>query len=280
MRAEVSGLAPLPRSRAVDDELAVLGRQEIADRWVGEAVRLAGAGWVAPDTVLADWMGETRCTVFEGAHGLLLDQDRGFHPFTTWARCGFEPALEILGEAAPDAEVERIGVMRCLAVRHGPGPLPTETAELAGAISEHNRFGVWQGEVRYGWFDAVLARYAIEVAGPLETLAVTHLDAPGRLGRWRLCGGYRLPGPAPGGAGDLVAARNDDGLVTRLAVPAPPDLGHQERLTAALASVRPELEDCPPEPRAVVERIERLLGRRVDLVSSGPRATDVELWLR
>jgi len=132
--------------------------------------------------------------VFEGAQGVLLDEQAGFHPYTTWSRCTLDNALELLAEAAPGAEVRRIGVLRAHAVRHGPGPLPTETGELRPAVREHNGFGEWQGAVRYGWFDAVLARYALAVAGPLEGLALTHLDAPSRLDRWRVCAGYQRPG--------------------------------------------------------------------------------------
>src|SRR3954462_13447059 len=103
-------------------------------------------------------------------------------------------ALEILAESSPDIEIERIGVLRSHAVRHGPGPFPTESMDLAGAVQEHNTFGDWQGAVRYGCFDAVLARYALDAAGPIERLAVTHLDAPPRLSRWRVCTGYELEG--------------------------------------------------------------------------------------
>lgn len=239
-------------------ELAVFAGDDLLDRWLAEAARLAALGLVAPDSILADWLAGAGAAVFEGAQGVLLDERAGFHPHTTWSRCTLENALELLAEAAPGAGIRRIGVLRAHAVRHGPGPLPTETEELRPAVRDHNGFGEWQGAVRYGWFDAVLARYALAVAGPLEGLALTHLDAPARLGRWRVCAGYEgAEIPA------LLAERAAGGAAARL--------------TDLLLQARPVLEDCEPAETAVVQRTERLLGRGVDLLSRGPCFTDVTL---
>jgi adenylosuccinate synthase len=240
-------------------ELGVFAGDDLLDRWLAEAARLVTLGLVAPDSLLADWLAGAEAAVFEGAQGVLLDERAGFHPYTTWSRCTLENALEILATAAPGAEVHRIGVLRAHAVRHGPGPLPTETEEPRSAVREHNGFGAWQGAVRYGWFDAVLARYALDVAGPLDGLSLTHLDAPARLGRWRVCAGYEEPDGAEISA--LLAERAAG--------------GEAARLTDLLFRARPVLEDC--EPSAVVRKTERLLGRGADLLCHGPRSTDVVL---
>jgi adenylosuccinate synthase len=260
-REEMETLAGSLASGAAARELGVFAGDDLLDRWLAGAARLAALGLVAPDSTLADWLGGAAAAVFEGAQGVLLDERAGFHPYTTWSRCTLDNALEILAEAAPGAEVRRIGVLRAHAVRHGPGPLPTETEELRPAVREHNGFGEWQGAVRYGWFDAVLARYALAVAGPVEGLALTHLDAPARLGRWRVCAGYGAPGGSE--IPPLLAERAAGGAAARL--------------TDLLLQARPVLEDCEPTEAAVVQRIERLLGRGVDLLSRGPRSTDVTL---
>jgi adenylosuccinate synthase len=258
-REEMATLAGSLSSGAAARELGVFAGGDLLDRWLAGAARLAALGLVAPDSTLADWLAGAAAVVFEGAQGVLLDERAGFHPFTTWSRCTLDNALEILAEAAPGAEVRRIGVLRAHAVRHGPGPLPTETGELRPAVREHNGFGEWQGAVRYGWFDAVLARYALAVAGPLEGLALTHLDAPARLGRWRVCAGYEAPGGAE--IPDLLAERAAGGAAARL--------------TDLLLQARPVLEDC--EPSEVVRKTERLLGRSADLLCYGPCSTDVVL---
>lgn len=116
-------------------------------------------------------------TVFEGAQGVLLDERAGFSPHTTWSNCTFENAAALWAEVAPLEPLSRLGVCRSHMVRHGPGPLPTETRVLDGHIAhESNIANRWQGPVRYGWFDAGLLRKSLALCGPVDALAVTHAD--------------------------------------------------------------------------------------------------------
>lgn len=257
---------------AATAEREILETADVTRTWcetvaeVAEGVALVDDGW------LARRLEGAGSVVFEGAQGVLLDQWHGFHPHTTWSDCTPAQALALLAEAAPGAEVERIGVVRCHAVRHGAGPLPTESPEVGAAVVEHNRTGPWQGSVRHGWFDAVLARYALDVAGPLETLAVTHLDAPGRRGSWCLARAYRLP---RGADPDLTEGPTTEGVIECLRPSFDRDLARQERLNRLLGAVEPVYDEVPPEPAAVVQALERALGRPVDLVSRGPQSSDV-----
>jgi adenylosuccinate synthase len=66
--------------------------------------------------------------VFEGAQGMLLDEWRGFHPYTTWSTTTFANAEALLAEAGETAV--RLGVVRCYLTRHGPGPFVTEDPTL------------------------------------------------------------------------------------------------------------------------------------------------------
>jgi adenylosuccinate synthase len=242
----------LPSTDVVRAEIEVFTRDDVPALWMERAMRIAERGAVTGDATLARWMSESPTTVFEGAQGILLDEDAGFHPYTTWSRCTDAGAREMIAEAAPGAEVETVGVLRSHAVRHGPGPLPTEASELARWISDHNAAGPWQGPVRYGWFDAVLARYALDVC-PVDRLAVTHLDVPPRLGTWRLARAYER--------------------VARLALPVAGDLLRQEQLTRLLGRAVPLLAEV--DARDVVPRLEDVIGRSIDLMVSGPRASDV-----
>ena len=45
--------------------------------------------------------------VFEGAQGVLLDEWRGFHPYTTWSTTTFANAETLLAEALPTGEGTR-----------------------------------------------------------------------------------------------------------------------------------------------------------------------------
>ena len=83
---------------------------------------------------------------------MLLDEWRGFHPYTTWSTTTFANAEALLAEAGETAV--RLGAVRCYLTRHGPGPFVTEdpTLELP---EPHNGTGTWQGAFRAGHPDAV-----------------------------------------------------------------------------------------------------------------------------
>ena len=50
--------------------------------------------------------------IYEGAQGVLLDQDCGFHPHTTWSRTTFANAETVLGEIGFSGQISRIGTLR------------------------------------------------------------------------------------------------------------------------------------------------------------------------
>lgn len=113
--------------------------------------------------------------IFEGAQGVLLDQDFGTQPYTTWSHCTDTNAMQML--VGTDFEPTRIGVVRAYATRHGPGPFPTFDQALTDALPDPtNGFNEWQRDFRCGWFDALLTKYAIECNGGIDALAVTNLD--------------------------------------------------------------------------------------------------------
>jgi adenylosuccinate synthase len=227
---EAYGPLPAPPLQDVVDAFLAFGRSvRIVDS--GQVNRLLAAG---------------RC-VFEGAQGVLLDEWRGWHPFTTWSTTTFANVATLCPEFV------RLGVVRTYTTRHGAGPFVTE-APLA-LPEPHNGSGRWQGAFRVGHFDAVAHRYAVEVAGGVDGLAVTHLDAPPRVPELRVCTSYEL-----------------DGEGWERIVPGPAeDLGYQAGLTALLARARPGELERPDDWPA---RIGGLLGAPVFLESYGPRATD------
>lgn len=275
--AELRALWASERSvPAMERERGVFEREEVLEAWLEQATRLSTLGLVVPDSTLTKWMVEAQSVIFEGAQGVLLDEWRGFHPFTTWSCCTASNALELIAESGQDAQVTRVGVLRSYAVRHGAGPLPTETEALRPGATEHNAFNDWQGRVRYGWFDAVLARYALDVMGGVDALALTHLDAPKPSRPWAMCSGYQ--GEWEAADAELVAHRSEVGSLMRLKVSPAHSLEHQSRLGELLTRVTPVLENCEPEERTVLSQVERFLERSVDAVSRGPSASGV--WLR
>jgi adenylosuccinate synthase len=185
--------------------------------------------------------------VLEGAQGVLLDEWRGWHPYTTWSTTTFGNALELLA----GRPVLRLGVVRTYTTRHGAGPLVTEAP--LGLPEPHNGAGEWQGAFRVGHFDAVAHRYAAEVAGGVDALAVTHLDAV--TPDLRICTAYEVDG-----------ARWD-----RIAPGPFRDLDHQSRVTGRLLRAHPAALHRPDDWTAAIGD---LLGAPVLLESTGPSHAD------
>ncbi len=198
--------------------------------------------------------------IFEGAQGVLLDEWRGFHPYTTWSTTTFANALTLLGEIGYQGEVEKLGVLRAYFTRHGAGPFVTEDPELTKRLWDRNNLsGGWQGEFRVGWFDAVAARYAIEVRGGVDSLALTNLDHFAMFKKSQICTAYEV-----------------DGVQCNRLVPNPvlTDLSHQEALTARVTKARPLYELAPVDSESYIKNIERTLNVPVSIASYGPTAAD------
>ena len=236
------------RLAAVRDELGPLDApplDDVVDAFLafGRAVSIVDSGHL--DRLLA----RGRC-VFEGAQGVLLDEWRGWHPYTTWSGTTFANVAEVCPSFV------RLGVVRTYTTRHGAGPFVTEAPlRLPEA---HNGAGEWQGAFRVGHFDAVAHRYAVEVSGGVDALAITHLDAPAREPALRICTSYELAG------GRWAHIR-----------PGPPrDLGYQAALTTLLGRARPGDLERPDDWPA---RISDLLDASVLLESHGPRRSDKRL---
>lgn len=274
-RAQIAALCKdSPPGLPLAGEWEIFERDDVIDAWIASISRIGDLGLVAPDALLERRLRETEAVVFEGAQGILLDADAGFHPFTTWSRCTAANAFDLIAELAPDAQVSQIGVMRCYAVRHGPGPLPTETDVLTALVSEHNQRNEWQGAVRYGWFDTVLARYALGVTGRLDSLLVTHLDALPRLETWMYCPGYKGFPAFDDAAFDF---EQSGGVLTGFRLPSFLALAQRAQFTQALSAATPRLETCEADEAKVIQKIESLLGQPVGMVSRGPGAEDVQV---
>ncbi|MFD6952470.1 adenylosuccinate synthetase [Nocardiopsis sp. TSRI0078] len=211
--------------------------------------------------------------VFEGAQGVLLDEWHGFHPHTTWSTTTTANPLTLLAEAGRPGDVRRIGVVRTYTTRHGAGPLVSEDPGLGAVLAEpHNGAHPWQGAFRVGHFDAVAHRYAVAATGGVDSLVVTHADAPARAGgRLRWCTAYTAPDgsflePSPSEAPDPTRPGS--------AVDGASHLARQERLTRALLAARPVLSAMPDSP---AEAVGEALGLPLEAVTGGPTRADARV---
>jgi adenylosuccinate synthase len=230
------------------------GPDEVASvyRAVAERVVLAGPGHLA--RLLTDGP-----VVFEGAQGVLLDEWRGFHPYTTWSTTTFDNAEALLAESGAAGTATRLGVTRAYQTRHGPGPFVSEDKALT-VTEPHNGNGPWQGAFRAGHLDAVALGYAVRVAGGVDEVALTHLDtARAHDGELRVCRAYDI------GPGSVDAIE-----------PGPHrDLAHQEWLTGQLLAAWPVYD--PAERVAAADWpdvVTGIAGAPVTVRSYGPAAAD------
>ena len=247
----------LPDDAAVAAELAILTDADWLE-WLIDAYGdfVQRAHIVAGDH-LAGLLRRPGTVIFEGAQGVLLDEHRGFHPHTTWSNTTLRNAEQLLGEAGYAGAVRRVGITRAYATRHGAGPFVSEDAGLTRALPDAaNGFGAWQQGFRAGWLDLVMLRYAAEVAGPLDCLAVTCLDRMEALPAVQFCAAYRCDGQA----------------IDRIA-PSPVcgDLAHQERLTGLLGRCTPILRTVE-DTADLLAAIAASTGVPVSITSLGPAA--------
>lgn len=214
------------------------------------------------ETVLRD-LARSNDLIFEAAQGVLIDEWYGFHPYTTWSTTTFKNAMTLLSEISYAQPTQRLGVLRSYMVRHGPGPFPTEDADLTALLPElHNGTGAWQGAFRAGNFDAVLARYAIEACGGVDALAITHLDRLNKIkDRLTVCNQYR--------SGDSGM------LIENLEVAARPTLDGQEILGRYVMACTPVIKQKSDfTVNQHIGRISEVLGVKVSIMSYGPTALD------
>ncbi len=176
--------------------------------------------------------------LFEGAQGVLLDENYGFAPYTTWSTTTFANAEILLRECNYAGEVIKLGIVRAYATRHGAGPFPTEDLTLTATLpDQHNGWNDWQRTFRVGYFDLLTTRYAMEVAGRPDYLAVTNIDRLETIPAWKICTAYSYQGEQE----DLSSYfKHDQGNISKIKVCQPVDLAHQERLTQRLLSCTPE----------------------------------------
>lgn len=102
--------------------------------------------------------------IFEGAQGILLDQDHGFFPFVTRSKTTSNNAFILMNEMGLVAtKVVVNNVIRTYCTRHGSGPFPVLSNELKliNAEKETNVYNDFQGQFRIGHWDPKIIEHAI-----------------------------------------------------------------------------------------------------------------------
>lgn len=197
--------------------------------------------------------------VFEAAQGVLLDEWAGFHPYTTWSTTTLANAEHLLRESRYTGAVQRIGITRAYATRHGPGPFVSECPSLTKALPDPcNGFDSWQRGFRVGWLDLVSLRYALSATGDVDQLAVTCLDRLANLSEKKICTGYQIGSQSVNRLQPSPRAR---------------DLDYQEQMTRRLLCASPIFEAVETRS-ALLDRLEDALETPIGITSWGETAAE------
>jgi len=144
---------------------------------------------------LNDCIDQGKSVLMEGAQGTLLDVDFGTYPYVTSSNPTSGGACT--GTGIGPTKIDRVmGVIKAYTTRVGMGPFPTEIPDGSeiDLRTLGNEFGATTGRPRRcGWFDAVIANYAVRVNG-LDAFAVTKLDVLDTLPEIKLCVAYEYQG--------------------------------------------------------------------------------------
>jgi adenylosuccinate synthase len=198
--------------------------------------------------------------LLEGAQATLLDVDHGTYPFVTSSNPTAGGAC--VGSGVPPTRITQvIGVIKAYTTRVGSGPFPTELFDDNGMhlLKVGQEYGTTTGrERRCGWFDAVVARYAVRVNG-ITDLVVTKLDILSGLEKVPICVGY-----------DIDGVRVDDMPMTQTAFHhAQPIYEELDGWWEDISKAR-TVAELPDNARRYIDRIEELSGTRVSVVGVGP----------
>ncbi len=197
--------------------------------------------------------------LFEGAQGTFLDLDHGTYPYVTSSSTTAGGACT--GSGVPPHRIDEVvGVMKAYTTRVGEGPFPSENQAITNMLHGMGReFGATTGRARRcGWFDAVATRFATMVNG-IDSLAVTNLDGLDNVERIRICVAYKLDGKT------VEVPPSDHQAFTRCE----PVYEEMPGWMTPTEKAR-HYDDLPPAARRYLQRICKLTGAKLGIVSVGP----------
>lgn len=203
---------------------------------------------------------EGKKVLLEGAQGTLLDIDHGTYPYVTSSNTISAGACTGLG-LNPKEIGDVIGVIKAYSTRVGFGPFPTEDNCTDGdrLCEVGKEFGTTTGRKRRcGWFDAVSVRYASRLDA-VDKYALMKLDVLDGFERVKICKAYQYKG-------EII-----DYVPTDLqnATPIYEELAGWDK-TAGIS----RYDDLPTNAKRYIERIEKLTGVKVGLISTSPERSD------
>ena len=216
--------------------------------------------------VLNKALDEGKTVLFEGGQATMLDVDHGTYPFVTSSNPTAGGACTGTG-VGPTKITRVIGVSKAYVTRVGEGPFPTELFDETGDYIRiaGGEFGTVTGRPRRtGWFDAVVARYAVRVNG-LTDVVINKIDPLRGLPKLKVCVAYKLKNGEtvtefPANFMDLVDCE--------------PVYEEFDGFTEDITNCR-SFDELPATCQAYVKRLEELSGCRISAIGTGPQRDHV-----
>lgn len=205
-------------------------------------------------------LAENKLVLLEGAQGTLLDLEHGTYPYVT---SGIPTAGgAALGAGIPPTQITKsLGIFKAYTSRVGAGPFPTELLDATGdEIRERgHEYGTTTGRPRRcGWFDAVAARYSVEVNG-LAAIALVRLDVLDVFPTLKICTGYNL-------IGSVIHQFPSSATQLERCTPIYEELPGWETETNGARVPG----DLPANARGYLRRLEEVLDCPINIVGVGP----------
>lgn len=221
--------------------------------------RIIGKHVTNTSFVLNEAANRGKTILFEGAQGTLLDIDHGTYPFVTSSNATAGGACT--GAGVSPIKIDKIiGVVKAYTTRVGEGPLPTmfEKPLMNRIQNKGKEFGATTGRPRRcGWFDGVVARHSALVNG-LTEVALTKLDVLDELAKIKICTSYEYKGKL------LKYFPSDIEVLSKCKPVYETVPGWLAETTACT-----RYKDLPVKARRYLERLSRLIGVKISIVSVG-----------
>ena len=228
-----------------------------------EILKFAQPVWLRLDEFIKD----RKKILFEGAQGILLDVDHGTYPYVTSSNT--VPSMAATGSGLGPNKINYVlGITKAYTTRVGSGPFPTELKNKIGeSLGKRGKeFGtVTARKRRCGWFDGVLVRQTIKIAG-INGIALTKLDVLDELDEIKVCVEYELNGKK---INYLPTAFEDQSKIKPIYKSFP-------GWKSSTQGIR-NIKDLPEKAKQYIYALEDFIGAKVSSISTSPERDDTIL---
>ena len=208
--------------------------------------------------------------LLEGQLGIMKDPDMGIYPMVTSSST--LAGYGAVGAGIPPYEIKKIvAVTKAYSSSVGGGAFVSEildedvAKELRDRGGDKGEYGATTGRPRrVGWFDCVATRYGVRLQGATD-VALTNLDVLGYLDKIPVCTGYEIDGEITKDFPNPTMLDKCKPVIEYL--PSWKGKGEIRGLT--------DYDKLPDEAKAYVEFIEKELGVKISIVSTGPAREEI-----